>query len=216
MKLEDMIMVVENRKGTETNYLLNLTDYMEAALKLWGEHAEDMAGGTACSLTADFVGLTLQAHGSHSRSCYEAPPRHGKYAPQAHNAGKGTANVLYGTKAGKADWSDLYIAANKSIHASFCGSEPQLREFLSGRLSILSNTSGSLVPKLFSRQSLAVFLTLSGSPSFCSGRTKAEVSIDTADVMTVESRLAEEIQARQGQLEAQEMPFKECMELSKE
>jgi len=44
MKLEDMIMVVENRKGTETNYLLNLTDYMEAALKLWGEHAEDMAG----------------------------------------------------------------------------------------------------------------------------------------------------------------------------
>ena len=49
-----------------------------------------------------------------------------------------------------------------------------------------------------------------------SGRTKAEVSIDTADVMTVESRLAEEIQARQGQLEAQEMPFKECMELSKE
>lgn len=49
-----------------------------------------------------------------------------------------------------------------------------------------------------------------------SGRTKAEVSIDIADVMTVESRLAEEIQARQGQLEAQEMPFKECMELSKE
>ena len=40
-----------------------------------------------------------------------------------------------------------------------------------------------------------------------SGRTKAEVSIDTADVMTVESRLAEEIQARQGQLEAQEMPL---------
>lgn len=49
-----------------------------------------------------------------------------------------------------------------------------------------------------------------------SGRTKAEVSIDTSDVMTVESRLAEEIQARQGQLESQEMPFKECMELSKE
>ena len=37
-------MVVENHKGTETNFLLNLTDYMEAALKLWGEHAEDMAG----------------------------------------------------------------------------------------------------------------------------------------------------------------------------
>lgn len=44
MKLEDMIMVIENHKGTETNYLLNLTDYMEATLKLWGEYAEDMAG----------------------------------------------------------------------------------------------------------------------------------------------------------------------------
>lgn len=43
MKLEDMIMVVENHKGMETNFLLNLTDYMEAALKLWGENAEDMA-----------------------------------------------------------------------------------------------------------------------------------------------------------------------------
>lgn len=43
MKLEDMIMVVENRKGTETNYLMNLTDYMGEALKLWGEHSEDMA-----------------------------------------------------------------------------------------------------------------------------------------------------------------------------
>lgn len=50
-----------------------------------------------------------------------------------------------------------------------------------------------------------------------SGRTKAEVSIDTADVKTVESRLAGEIQERQGQLETgEEMTFKECMELSKE
>lgn len=88
MKLQDMVMVVENRKGTETNYLLNLTDYMEAALKLWGEHAEDMAGAI---------------------------------------------DTLYGTKEGRKDWSDLYFAADKSIHASFCGSEPQLREFLSGR-----------------------------------------------------------------------------------
>ena len=30
MKLEDMIMVVENHKGTETNYLQELTDYMGA------------------------------------------------------------------------------------------------------------------------------------------------------------------------------------------
>lgn len=44
MKLENMIMVVENCKGTETNYLLNFTDYMEMALKLCGEHAEDIAG----------------------------------------------------------------------------------------------------------------------------------------------------------------------------
>lgn len=43
MKLEDIIMVVENRKGTETNYLLNLTDYMEMALKVCGEHAGNMA-----------------------------------------------------------------------------------------------------------------------------------------------------------------------------
>lgn len=87
MKLEDMITVVENRKGTETNVLLNLTDYMETVLKLWGENAEDMAGAIG---------------------------------------------TLYETKAGKREWSDLYSAANKSIHASFCGGESQLRQFLSG------------------------------------------------------------------------------------
>ena len=42
MKLEDIIMVVENREGKETNFLLNLTDYMETALKLWGDYAEDI------------------------------------------------------------------------------------------------------------------------------------------------------------------------------
>lgn len=47
-----------------------------------------------------------------------------------------------------------------------------------------------------------------------SGRTKAEVSISAADIKTVESRLAGEIQKRQGQLEAEEMGFQECMELS--
>lgn len=47
MKLEDMIMAVENRKGTETNFLMDLTDYMETALKLWGEHAGDMAGAVS-------------------------------------------------------------------------------------------------------------------------------------------------------------------------
>lgn len=50
----------------------------------------------------------------------------------------------------------------------------------------------------------------------CSGRTKAEVSIDIADKRATETRLAGEIQARQGQLEAEGMAFKECMELSKE
>ena len=90
MNLEDMVMVVENRKGTETNYLLNLTDYMEAALKLWGEHAEDMAGAI------------------------------------------GTLYETKAGKAGKADWSDLYFAANKSIHAAFCTEETQLRGFLMG------------------------------------------------------------------------------------
>ena len=87
MKLGDMVMVVENHKGTETNFLLNLTDYMETALKLWGEHAENMAG---------------------------------------------VVSTLYETKAGKTDWSDLYFAANKSIHASFCTGEAQLRGFLAG------------------------------------------------------------------------------------
>jgi hypothetical protein len=87
MKLGDMVMVVENHKGTETNFLLNLTDYMETALKLWGEHAEDMSG---------------------------------------------VVSTLYETKAGKTDWSDLYFAANKSIHASFCTGEAQLRGFLAG------------------------------------------------------------------------------------
>lgn len=87
MKLEDMIMVVENHKGTETNYLLNLTDYMGEALRIWDGYAEDMAGAIG---------------------------------------------TLYGTKEGEKDWSDLYISADKSIHASFCRSEPQLRGFLSG------------------------------------------------------------------------------------
>ncbi len=49
-----------------------------------------------------------------------------------------------------------------------------------------------------------------------SGRTKAEVTIDIADKRAVGIRLAEEIQERQGQLEAKELDFKECMELSKE
>ena len=88
MKLEDMVMVVENRKGTETNYLLNLTDYVETALELWGNQT-----------VGDIVG---------------------------------TISTLYGTKEGKADWIDLHIAANKSIHASFCIGESQLRGFLVG------------------------------------------------------------------------------------
>lgn len=33
MKLEDMILVIENRKGTESIFLLNLSDYMEMVLK---------------------------------------------------------------------------------------------------------------------------------------------------------------------------------------
>ena len=49
-----------------------------------------------------------------------------------------------------------------------------------------------------------------------SGRTKAEVSIDIADKGAAETRLAGEIQERQGQLEAEGMTFKECMEISKE
>ena len=72
MKLEDMIMVVENQKGTETNFLMDLTDYMK---EIWSRFAEPVA---------DAIG------------------------------------ALYKTKEGGTDWSDLYFAANKSVHASFC------------------------------------------------------------------------------------------------
>ncbi len=44
MKLENIIMMMEKQKGTATNFLLNLTDYMEMALDMWGDYAEDMAG----------------------------------------------------------------------------------------------------------------------------------------------------------------------------
>ena len=40
MKLEDMIMVVENQKGTETNFLMDLTDYMK---EIWSRFAEPVA-----------------------------------------------------------------------------------------------------------------------------------------------------------------------------
>ena len=49
-----------------------------------------------------------------------------------------------------------------------------------------------------------------------SGRTKAEVSIDTTDKREVGEKLAAEIQERQKQLETAGMDFKECMALSKE
>lgn len=49
-----------------------------------------------------------------------------------------------------------------------------------------------------------------------SGRTKAEVSISITDKKEVGAKLTAEIQERQKQLEAMEMDFKECMELSKE
>lgn len=88
MKLEDIIMVVENQKETETNYLMNLTDYMGEALQLWGRYAEDMAG---------------------------------------------VVSTLYRTKEDQKEWSDLYFSADKSIRASFCTGEPQLRGFLAGK-----------------------------------------------------------------------------------
>lgn len=43
MKLEDMILVIENRKGTETMYLLGLPDYMEMVLRACEDSAIDMA-----------------------------------------------------------------------------------------------------------------------------------------------------------------------------
>lgn len=43
LKLEDMILVIENRKGTETMFLLGLPDYMEMVLKACDDSALDMA-----------------------------------------------------------------------------------------------------------------------------------------------------------------------------
>lgn len=49
-----------------------------------------------------------------------------------------------------------------------------------------------------------------------SGRTKAAVSINMADLEEVRTRLAGKIRKRQGRLEGEELSFKRCMELSKE
>lgn len=87
MKLEDMILVMENRKGTETNFLTDLRGYMEMVVKACDDSAVDMA----------------------------------------HAIGQ-----LYDTKENNREWSELYFAANKSIHAAFCTGEAQLRGFLMG------------------------------------------------------------------------------------
>lgn len=47
MKLEDMILVTENHKGTESIFLLNLSDYMEMVLKACEDSARDMADALA-------------------------------------------------------------------------------------------------------------------------------------------------------------------------
>lgn len=44
MKLENMILVVENYKEEETNFLLGLEGYMEAALRAWEGNAAGLAG----------------------------------------------------------------------------------------------------------------------------------------------------------------------------
>ncbi len=87
MKLENMIMAVENRKGTETNFLTDMWGFMEMAVKACDDSAIDLADAV---------------------------------------------EALYETKAGKGDWSGLYFAGNKSIHAAFCTGEAQLRGFLAG------------------------------------------------------------------------------------
>ena len=49
-----------------------------------------------------------------------------------------------------------------------------------------------------------------------SGRTKAEISLEAADVRVVGAGLAQEIKKRQGQLETEKMTFKQSMALSRE
>lgn len=50
----------------------------------------------------------------------------------------------------------------------------------------------------------------------CSGRTKAQASLNPEDAKEVGARLAEEIKKRQGQLDRDVMTFRHSMELSKE
>ena len=49
-----------------------------------------------------------------------------------------------------------------------------------------------------------------------SGRTKAEVSISTADWEEVRNRLVRKIQKRQRSMEGERLSFKQSMELSRE
>ena len=48
MKLEDMVMAVENRKGTETNFLTNMWGFMEMAVKACDDSAIDLADAVEC------------------------------------------------------------------------------------------------------------------------------------------------------------------------
>lgn len=50
MKLEDMILVVENRKGTETNFLTDLRGYMEMAVKACDDSAVEMADAIGAAI----------------------------------------------------------------------------------------------------------------------------------------------------------------------
>ena len=87
MKINDMIMVIENRKGTESNSLCSFEDYLsEFVFKT----TEDQ------KVRAELIGEIMQ-------SKYE-----------------------------KTGWSEIYTAANHTIHARYCKDLNDLQAFVLG------------------------------------------------------------------------------------
>ena len=87
MKLNEMIMVIENDKGTEINSLCTKEDYLsEYVFKATSDAMEQ----------AEFAGEILQ------------------------------------TKYEKELWSEIYLAANHTIHAKYCGDRNELQAFILG------------------------------------------------------------------------------------
>ena len=119
MKIQDMILVMENIKGRETNMLMTLQEYKEAYLFVSSLSREESA-----QLLKELFDTKLSGAGTGWAENYITANK-SYYAKDA-------IGQLYGTKENNREWSDLYFAGNKSIHAAFCTGEAQLRGFLMG------------------------------------------------------------------------------------